>query len=64
MDEQVEYLRLHMNNRAGAAQLPARSVDLEIGEAKTQGFPRLQAANSFAPPDEGYKSVAMAVCEL
>ncbi len=43
VDEQVEDLRLHVNNGAGAPQLPPRGVDLEIGEAEVQSCPRLQA---------------------
>src|SRR5262249_11383624 len=36
MDEQIEDLRLEMHDRSGAAQLPARKVDLELSEAKVQ----------------------------
>ena len=43
MNEQVEYLRLDMHNRAATPQLAPRNVDLEIGEAEVQkASPRLQ----------------------
>src|SRR6266508_5286048 len=36
VNEQIEYLRLDMNDRPGAPQLLPRDVDLEIGEAEVQ----------------------------
>jgi hypothetical protein len=36
VNEQIEHLRLGVNNRAGASQLPPRDVDLEIVEAEVQ----------------------------
>ena len=39
VNEQIEYLRLGVNDRTGAPQLLPRDVDLEIGEAEVQsGF--------------------------
>ena len=40
VNEQIEHLRLDVNNRAGAPQLVSRDVDLEIGEAEIQSGPR------------------------
>jgi hypothetical protein len=40
MHEQIENLRLDMNDRAGAPQLVARDINLEIGEAEVQSSPR------------------------
>jgi hypothetical protein len=34
--EQIEHLRLGVNGRAGASQLPPRDVDLEIGKTEVQ----------------------------
>jgi hypothetical protein len=42
MHEQVKHLRLDMNNRAAAPQLPPRNVDFEVSEAEVQSFPHLQ----------------------
>ena len=40
VDEQIEYLRLGMNDRARAPQLAPRDVDLEIGETEVQAVAR------------------------
>jgi hypothetical protein len=40
MNEQIEHLRLDMSDRAGAPQLMARDIDLEIGETEIQRSPR------------------------
>src|SRR5262245_16080198 len=39
VNEQVEYLRLDMNDRPGAPQFLPRDVDIEIGEAEVQSSP-------------------------
>jgi hypothetical protein len=39
MNEQIENLRLDVNDRAGAAQLVACNINLEIGEAEVQSSP-------------------------
>ena len=36
VNEQIEHLRLGVNNRAGASQLPPRDVDLELGKTVVQ----------------------------
>jgi hypothetical protein len=36
VNEQIEHLRLGVNHRAGASQLPPRDVDLEIGKTEVQ----------------------------
>src|SRR5882757_9027619 len=46
VDEHVKYLRLDVNNLAGAAQLLPRGVDLKIGEADIQNPPVCEAASS------------------
>jgi hypothetical protein len=35
-----------VNNRAGAPQLLPRNIDLEIGEAEIQSFPRMSGGLS------------------
>ena len=45
MNEQIENLRLDMNDRAGAAQLVARDINLEIGEAEVQSSPVAETAS-------------------
>src|SRR5262249_61071761 len=39
IDQQVEHLRLDVNDRVGAPQLLPRHIDLEFGEAKIQSSP-------------------------
>ena len=39
VDKRIEYLRLDVNNRAGAPHLVPRDIDLEIGEAEFQAGP-------------------------
>ncbi len=39
VNQQIEYLRLDVNRRAGASQLLSRDVDLELGEAIIQSGP-------------------------
>jgi hypothetical protein len=39
VDQQIEHLRLDVNNRAGAPQLVPRHIDLEIPKAKIQCGP-------------------------
>jgi hypothetical protein len=52
VNEQIEHLRLGMNNRAGTPQLPPRDVDLEIGEAEVQSGLLAAAVNSESPPSD------------
>ena len=53
VNEQIEHLRLDVNNRAGAPQLVSRDVDLEIGEAEIQSGPRWLSRMSSSPPSDG-----------
>src|SRR5262245_22122352 len=39
MNQQVEYLRLDVNNHTSPAQLSLRDIDFEIGESKVQSKP-------------------------
>jgi hypothetical protein len=52
MNQQIEDLRLDVNDLAGAPQFLPRDIDLEIGEAKTQGGSLVVAADrsSLAVP--------------
>src|SRR5262245_50978784 len=52
VNEQIEHLRLEVNDGAGAPQLVARDVDLEIGEAEIQGGPLMAKAESWSPPSD------------
>jgi hypothetical protein len=45
MNQQIEDLRLDVNDLAGAPQFLPRDIDLEIGEAKTQGGSLVVAAD-------------------
>jgi hypothetical protein len=49
VNEQIEHLRLGMNNCAGTPLLPPRDIDLEIGEAEFQSGLLAAAANSESP---------------
>jgi hypothetical protein len=40
VNEQIEHLRLGVNDRAGASQLPPRDVDLELGKTVVQAVAR------------------------
>src|SRR5262249_3295239 len=53
VNEQIEHLRLDVNDRAGASQLLPRNVDLEIAEAEIQGSPlTIAKAESWSPPSD------------
>jgi hypothetical protein len=39
VNEQIEHLRLDVDDRSGAPQFVPRDIDLEVGEAEMQGSP-------------------------
>lgn len=58
MNEQIEHLRLEVNDRAGAPQLAPSQIDLEVGEAQVQSlFPTPQTAD-LPPPQKRWCAVA------
>jgi hypothetical protein len=50
VNQQIEHLRLDVNNDAGAPQLLPLGIDLEIGEAEVQGNPLVAATDSSSLP--------------